>query len=466
VNGWNADSESDAPPVMSDDRSATALRARVERLVYQGNGLGRLPDGRVFFVPYAAPGDEVAIRVREARGDFVTASLAAVLHPGEGRTEPRCPYFGRCGGCQWQHLDHETQVRWKQRVLEELLRRVGKLEGLPVSAPLTPLRPWEYRARAQLKVAGRAAVGFCERETNRVVDVAACPLLDGRLNAVLRVLRAMRTPHLAALFPGLREIWLAAGTGTEDVLVSLFARPRERGASRLLLHTLQEAVPGVRGVVLLAGEPRENPTLADWHGQPSLVEQVGPYRFRVGPTAFFQVNGLAAGSLTALVEEFAGLTGSERVLDVHCGVGTFTVPLAHRAAEVVGIEAGEAAAKDAEQNLAANACPGARVVHGRAEQLVPALTSEGRWDVVVLDPPRSGCSRSLLDALGRHAPRRIVYVSCDPSTLARDLAVLTRSGFVCRRLQPVDLFPQTYHLETVALLEHLGSACAAGPNPG
>jgi 23S rRNA (uracil1939-C5)-methyltransferase len=351
-------------------------------------------------------------------------------------------------------------------VLEELLERVGKLHGVPVRAPLTPVGPWEYRARAQLKVAGRGRIGFHQRETTRLVDIDRCPLLDPRLNAVLRAMRAMRTPDVAALFPRLQEIWLAAATGSPDVLVSLFGRPRERGAVRLLFHTLRDAAPGLRGVVVLEGGPRENPRVTDWHGEGSLSEHVGQWWFRVGATSFFQVSGVAAGALISLVAAAAGTTRRGRVLDLHCGVGTFTVPLAQQAAEVVGIEAHPAAAADAAHNVARNGCANARVLRSQVEEALPALVREGPWDVVVLDPPRQGCSRRLLELLPALAAPRVVYVSCDPSTLARDLGVLTRAGFQCRSVQPVDLFPQTFHLETVAVLERSALPCAVEANPG
>lgn len=430
--------------------------------------MGRLPDGRVVFVPYTAPGDEVEIAVRGRAGDFAQGDLLRVAAPGPARVTPPCPYFGRCGGCQWQHLAYPAQLEWKRRVLEELLLRVGKLEGLEVRQPLAPAGPWEYRARAQFKVAGqgRPRIGFHQRDTHTVVDLARCPLLVPALNAVLRTLREMRTPDLATLFPGVREVWVAAAAGTPDVLVSLFARPRERGAARLLFHTLRAEVPGLRGVVLLAGEPRENPRVADWHGEPTLREEVAARRFRIGATAFFQVSGVAAGALTALVLEAAALTGRERVLDLYGGVGTFTVPLAHRAAETVGVEAHAAAAADAAHNLADNACPGARVVQADAEQALADLAPRGPWDVVVLDPPRQGCGPRVLELVAGAAPRRVVCVSCDPSTLARDVGRLARLGYVARWLQPVDLFPHSFHLETVALLTPAGFPCVTPDNPG
>ena len=246
------------------------------------------------------------------------------------RVEPPCRYFGNCGGCQWQHLGYPAQLDWKRRILEELLVRVGKLEGVPIAPIIDPGAPWEYRARAQFKVIGgaRPCIGFHQRETNRVVDIDRCPLLDPRLNALLHAMRHMKHPSFFSLFQRLREAWVALGTGTGEMLLSLFARVQDRGALRLVFHTLQAAVPGLRGVALLEGDPRQGPRLVDWAGSEVLQEQVGDLRFRIGGTAFFQVSGLAASRLTSLVLEEAKLAGTERVLELYCGAGTFTVPLA------------------------------------------------------------------------------------------------------------------------------------------
>ncbi len=431
------------------------LQATIERLVFQGSGLGRLPDGRVVFVPYTAPGDRVEVEVTEARDDFVRADLVRVLTPSGLRTTPPCRYYGHCGGCQWQHLEYASQLEWKRLILQELLTRVGKLAATEVLPPISPAGPWEYRARAQFKLfaSGRLHIGFHQRETHRVVDIDHCPLLDARLNDVLRVLRQMRDPALHTLFPGLREVWTAVGTGTGEAVVSLFARTRDRATIRLLFHRLQAEVSNLQGVVLLDGDPRQHPRFVDRHGHGAMMEQVGGHRFRVDATAFFQVSGLAAGTLTRLVVEAASLTGGERVLDLYCGVGTFTVPLARLAGEVVGVESHAAAAADAVHNLQGNGCHGARVIQAQVEQALPTVAQEGPWDLVVLDPPRQGCSRRILDTLTAMAVPRIIYVSCDPSTLARDLGILVRSGYRCTTLQPVDLFPQTFHLESVAVLE-------------
>ena len=442
-------------------RVGQRLRVTIERVVFQGSGLGRLPDGRVVFVPYTAPGDEAEIEIAEARDDYVRAELVRVHTPALVRAVPPCRYFGTCGGCQWQHLTYASQLEWKRNILRELLARVGKLIDVPVSAPIAPAGPWEYRARAQFKVfaGSRLHIGFHQRETHRVVDIDRCPLLDARLNRVLGVLRRMRDPALPKLFPRLREIWVAVGagaatgTGAGEAIVSLFARAQDRAAIRLLFHRIQTEVPTLQGVVLLDGDPRQHPRFVDRHGHGAIVEQVGDHRFRVDATAFFQVSGRAAETLTRLVMEGAAPTGTERVLDLYGGVGTFTVPLARLAREVVGVEANPAAAADAVHNLHSNGCPGARIVQAQAEQALPALAQEGPWDLIILDPPRQGASRRVLDAITAMAVPRLVYVSCDPSTLARDLGVLVPAGYRCTALTPVDLFPQTFHLESVAVLE-------------
>jgi tRNA/tmRNA/rRNA uracil-C5-methylase (TrmA/RlmC/RlmD family) len=243
-----------------------------------------------------------------------------------------------------------------------------------VADPVTPAGPWEYRARAQFKVSGTPrSIGFHQRETNRVVDINRCPLLDRRVNDILAILRAMKHPPLSRLFPGLREVCMALGTGTGKAVVSLFAGVRERAAIRLL--------------------------------------------------------------------------------DLYCGVGMFTVPLSRRAREVVGVEASAVAATDGVHNLLSNGCSGAQIVQAQVEQVLPTPLAGGPWNLVVLDPPRQGVSRQILDAIVGAAVPRVIYVSCDPSTLARDLGILTRAGFRCVTLHPIDLFPQTFHMETVGLLE-------------
>lgn len=434
----------------------------IDKLVFRGDGLARGPDGRALFIPYAAPGDEARVRIVEERPDFARGEIQQILRPSPHRVEPPCPYFGRCGGCQWLHVSFAVQGDWKRAILTELLERVGKLRDLRVAPTISPPDPWRYRARAQFKVEGRGRpprVGYYRGNSQEVVDIGACPLLHPAVEGALRSLRGFRDPAIAHLFPGLREVWVMASTSTDEVVVSLFARRAQRAALRLCFNRLKAGVPGLVGLVLFAGGPAEGPRQRDRIGRSFVEERIRDLTFRIDAASFFQVSGQAAGRLIGLVEGYAGppgAPGAERVLDLYCGVGTFTLPLARRALEVVGVEVSRAAAMDAGHNARSNGCANVRIVPGQVEQALPGLAAEGPWDTVVLDPPRQGCSSKVIEAVCRIGPRRIVYVSCDPSTLARDLGKLVRAGYRCEEITPLDLFPETYHLEAVALLERAG----------
>ncbi|MFA5029079.1 MAG: 23S rRNA (uracil(1939)-C(5))-methyltransferase RlmD, partial [Candidatus Methylomirabilota bacterium] len=389
-----------------ESSSPTApVPVRIERLVFRGDGLGHLPDGRVVFVPLSAPEDLLAVRLAPGQGDFARGRTETLLEPSPLRVPPACRHFGTCGGCQWQHIDYAGQVAWKAEILRELALRVGKLSPLPpIAPPLTPLPLWSSRARAQFKVTRgpRPQIGFHQRESHLVVDLDTCPLLHPTLNALLQGLRRLRTPALGELCSGLTEVWAAAGTESGEASLALFGRVRERAALRLLYHRLRDVVPGLQGIALLEGDPRRQPRVVDRHGLGALTDTVGNHRFRVDATAFFQVSGTAAAALTAELLRAACLTGAERVLDLYCGVGTFTVPLAARAREVVGVEAHPAAWGDAVHNLAAAGCGNARVLRAETERALAELPG-GAWDLAVLDPPRQGASRPVLEALGRLA---------------------------------------------------------------
>lgn len=430
----------------------------IEKLTYRGAGLGRSPEGVVTFVPYAAPGDVAEVRVIRRHGHFDEAQIALLVSPAAERIAPACPYFAHCGGCQWQHLTPEAQARWKEAIVRELLAKLVREAGTTIR-PIRRLEPaWRYRTRAQIKVAEAghgARLGFYRAGSHEVVDIAACPLLHPTLDRLLAALRAFRTPPLPRLLPGIREVRLAcAGDGSESVVAVV----TERGGpsqARLLYHELARAEPGLRGLLLLAPSgPGLRPLAVV--GRPSVHALVGGARLRVGATAFFQVNDAAAEMVLAAVRELLGPAAGLRLLDLFCGVGTFAVPLGREAAEVTGVEADPHAAADARHNLIENGVAAGRIVTGPVESAVEALRPGP--DRGIVDPPRAGLTSRAADAIVRLGIPRLVYVSCDPSTLARDLLRFVRAGYACPVVQPLDLFPQTYHIEAVARLEHPGAS--------
>ncbi len=447
------------------------VRLTVTGLTFRGHGIARTAEGQVVFVPYAAPGDVVRARIVESKGDYLRGAIERVETSSPDRVDPPCPHFGRCGGCQWLHVRDQAQRHWKTEILRDQLARLGGFRDIPLGPLIRPTEGLGYRVRAQLQAReaeGWYQFGFFAPASHHVVPVGTCPLLHPMLNDILGGLAAQHTPPLAKLVPGLREVWLLASPRSNQSLLTLVGRQVERASLRHLFFVLRERVPHVKGLVLMgaggtdrtqAGRAEAALRFLDRFGDGHLTMEAGGHRFRVDAGSFFQPSEAAADALVGSVLEMAALDGGERVVDLYCGVGTFTVPLAGRAAHVVGVEGNPRAARDAQVNVkAVGAGERARVLRMSVSHAVEARALGDRADVVVVDPPRQGLERAILDGIAGLEPRRIVYVSCDPSTLARDLKALGRHGYHIKQVQPLDLFPQTYHIESVTLLERRAAA--------
>ncbi len=463
------DAKTGAPPA-TEKRT---LRLTVTGLTFRGHGIARTAEGQVVFVPYAAPGDVVRARIVESKGDYLRGAIEQVEAPSPDRVDPPCPHFGRCGGCQWLHVRDEAQRHWKAEILRDQLARLGGFREVPMGPLARPTDGLAYRTRAQLQVReaeGWYRFGFFAPASHHVVPVGTCPLLHPMLNENLEGLAAQRTPPLAKLVPGLREVWVMASPRSNQSLLTLVGRQAERASLRHLFFVMRERVPHLAGLVLMGAggtDPRQTGRVEgslrflDRFGEGHLTMQAGGHRFRVDAASFFQPSEAAAEALIGTVVELAAPDGNERVVDLYCGVGTFTVPLAERAAGVVGVEGNLRAARDAEFNVKeAGAGEKARILRMAASHAVQSRALGDRADVVVVDPPRQGLERAVLEGIAGLRPRRIVYVSCDPSTLARDLKALAGHGYEVKHVRPFDLTPQTYHIESVTLLEK-----PAGPHP-
>jgi 23S rRNA (uracil-5-)-methyltransferase RumA len=420
----------------------------------------------VVFLPYAAPGDVVRARIVESKGDYLRGTIEQVEKPSADRITPPCRHFGRCGGCQWLHLSDEAQRQWKAEILRDQLARLGGFRDVPFGPLIRPTDGLGYRTRAQLQVReveGWYQFGFFAPASHRVVPVGTCPLLHPMLNEMLEEIAHQRTPPLAKLIPGVHEVWLLASPRSNQSLLTLVGRHVERASLRHLFFTLRERVPRLAGLVLLGadktdrgqvGRSEQTPRFLDRFGDGHIMMQAGGHRFRVDAASFFQPSEAAAEALIQLVLEMAGLDGNERILDLYCGVGTFTVPLAQRAASVVGVEGNPRAARDTEFNIkAAGLGESGRILRMPVSRALDTRALGDEADLVVVDPPRLGLERAVLEGIVALHPRRIIYVSCDPSTLARDLKRLVQRGYALRKVIPLDLFPQTYHIESVTLLE-------------
>ena len=407
------------------------LELDVTHIAHGGEAFGR-SEGKVIFVPQAIPGERVRVKIVREKKTWARARLLEVLVPSPDRVAPPCPYFGvdGCGGCQWQHIAYERQLALKREVVVDQLRRLGHIENPPVLDVLAVGEPFHYRNHMQFTVGPDGRLGLLKAESHTVVPVDSCLLLHPDL--------AEMYESLELEWDALRRVILRAGVNTGDRMI--------------ILETDSDEEPEIAidvPVSVVLHRPKKPPfPLA---GLPFIHERVGEHTFRISSESFFQVNTAGAEVLVRLVREFLAPKGHETLLDLYCGVGLFGLSLSHEVGLVVGIDASESAMEDAAYNAEAVGAENVALHEGPVEEVLDALWEPA--ELVVLDPPRSGAGRSVFENLRRLGARRIVYVSCDPATLARDAAYLTELGYHLRVVQPVDMFPQTYHVESVSLWE-------------
>lgn len=397
-------------------------------MAYGGDAIGR-HEGRVVFVPYTMPGERVRVEIVEDHKRYARARLLEVVEPAPARVEPPCPFFGpdKCGGCQFQHIAYPTQVRIKGRVVADQLQRIAKFDDPPLLEPIPDETGWEYRNRALFRTTELGYPGFLSAGSEEVYPVDDCLIVHPLLS---QLYRSLHMKH-----PNVEKMELRVGTATGDLMV--------------VLQTYDEEPPSLKvDFPLSIVQVRHDTTPTPLVGLDYITEVVHGREFRISATSFFQVNSEQAGQLVDLVLDALALEGDEVVLDAYCGVGLFTAFIAEWASLVVGIEINPDAVDDGVYNLA-----DAENVTLLEGQVAYALSEvEEQIDAVVVDPPRGGVEKEVLDALALKAPERIVYVSCDPATFARDARRLVRKGYTLDWVQPVDLFPQTYHVETISLL--------------
>ncbi|HVN04223.1 MAG TPA: class I SAM-dependent RNA methyltransferase [Bryobacteraceae bacterium] len=389
----------------------------MEKLVYGGHGLGRL-DGRAVLAPYVLPGERVRLRGVAEKPGLLRAGLLEVLEPAPERTAPRCPYFGRCGGCHYQQAPYEMQLAWKRAILEDQLRRIGKIEP-PAEIGVVAGEPWGYRNRVQLHVSD-GALGYRGAQSHKLCAIEQCPIASPAINRAIAALRAMLRDARWPRFVQAVELF------TNETEMQLNVLETERPVARRFFDWCAEQIPG-----LVAG---------------ALDYTAAGHVWRVSRGAFFQVNRWLADKL---VEVAIGAAAGGAAVDLYAGVGLFSLPLAGRFASVAAVESGARAAADLRFN-AERAGLNVQVEQASAEEWLESL--ESAPDLVLVDPPRAGIGKHIVARLGALRVPRLTIVSCDPATLARDLAGLLAAGYRIERLTLVDLFPQTYHLETVAHL--------------
>jgi 23S rRNA (uracil1939-C5)-methyltransferase len=398
------------------------FEATVEKLVYGGDGLARL-EGRVVFAPFVLPGERIRVVTWREQPGLVRAHTLEVLEPAPERVAAPCPVFGRCGGCHYQHAPYEYQLAAKRAILVDQLRRLGKMEP-PETIAVAAAEPWGYRNRAQLHIEGRR-IGYREAGSHSLCEVSQCPVASPKINETIHALAGMLYNPRWPRFVRSLEIF------TDEQQVQLNVVDTDRPVAKRFFEWCAEQIPGMVEDAL------------DYQG-----------RFRVSRNSFFQVNRFL---LDRLVEVALDGAEGEMALDLYAGVGLFSLALARVFREVTAVESGSGAVRDLEFNAERAGLANLRAERQTAEEYLQRL--ERAPDFVLLDPPRAGLGKAVVRRLAELRPRQVTIVSCDPATLARDLAGLTAAGYRVEQMTLVDLFPQTFHLETVV---RLGCSCILG----
>jgi len=444
------------------------FETNIVSLAFGGRGIGHSPDGRVAFVDDTVPGDTVLAYYTKIKRDYVEARVESVLSPSEDRVEPRCRHVGECGGCRLQHMRYEAQAAAKGLQVAEALAHLGGLAEVPVRDTVPAASPWAYRNKMDFTFGttdeGRVALGMHRRgRFDRIVDLSECHLVDERVMALVAAVREWATTHgLDPYEPRgavglLRYLVVRLGQATGDVLVDLVTTSPAPPESASFVGTVRSVFENAT-VVHTTHRGRATAYMVETQevliGRGSIEERLGEWRFEISPESFFQTNTAMAELLCSTAADAAGLTGDERVLDLYCGTGAIGITLSRQAGSVLGLEVSEAAVANAVRNAALNEVDNATFVAAKAEEgLAEVLQRHGPFDVAVVDPPRAGLHPKALRTLADCQVGRIAYVSCNPATLARDLATLGEAGFRVLWVQPIDMFPHTPHVEAVVALQ-------------
>jgi len=436
----------------------------VYALAYGGEGIAK-HKGIVVFIPEALPGDLLRVRITQVKKRFARGELISILKPSPDRVTPFCPVAGSCGGCSWQNYTYPSQLKTKQEFVENALQHVGHLKAIPVAAPLKAAHQTGYRHKIQIPFQAKAGsdiqAGFYAKQSHSVVPMEECPVQPALGNRLFKHVRELAATcgytgyDEAARTGQIRHLVIRVGLHTREVLAVIVTAAEELPRLQEFAGELQQRMPELVGVVQNVNAAATNVILGDSFktlvGRPYLYEEIRGLRYRISAESFFQVNPHQLPNLVDAVLQAAGLSGRETALDLFCGVGFLTLEMAKVSRMVFGIECVGSAIEDAQANKHLNHFSNVDFMALDAAAGLDRLKSRGfSPEVVVLDPPRKGCEPELLVKLAAMHPKRIVYVSCNPVTLARDLAMLCERGYRVNGIQPVDLFPHTYHIESVA----------------
>ncbi|NLL05768.1 MAG: 23S rRNA (uracil(1939)-C(5))-methyltransferase RlmD [Clostridiaceae bacterium] len=440
-------------------------RIEISGMTHEGQGVGRIENFTVF-VDGSIKGEEVEIKIIKVNKSYAVGKLLNILKASPDRAEPICKVFNRCGGCSLQHMSAQAALKFKTDVVIENIRRIGKLKDVVVHDTIGMENPFNYRNKAQYPVGqlkDELVVGFYAKKSHDIVDSPQCMIQHSVSDRAKLIVKRFLEDNKISVYDeetgkGLvRHVMTRRGFNTGELMVVLVLNGKSLPQQNKLVRQLTADIPEIKSIVLNVNTANTNIILGNRNivvfGEETITDYIGRFKFKISPLSFFQVNPVQTEVLYNKALEYAGLTGEETVFDLYCGIGTISLFLSEKAKKVYGVEVVEEAIRDAKENAKLNGVDNVEFLVGEAEKIIPDMYQKGiRADVVVVDPPRKGCDEVLLDTLVSMSPERIVYVSCNPATLARDLAFLTGKGFQVVEVQPVDMFPWSIHVESCVLI--------------
>lgn len=438
----------------------------IEDLSHDGLGMARI-DGFLVFVKNALPQERVVVRMISAKKKYGHAEVIEVIKPAPERIAPPCPLFFECGGCQIQHLSYEAQLEFKRRIVTRNIEKFARIENPPVMEVIGMEEPWRYRNKTQVPFGrndqGEIVAGFYQSRSHNIIDMPSCLVQTEVADEIVAKVKKICTefgiePYNEATNSGdLRHVVVRVGFKTNEIMIVIVTRSEEVPNKDKLISELTNTFPAVKSIVQNVNDQKTNvifgaitKTLC---GSDYIKDELCGLEFLISARSFYQINPIQTEVLYQKAVEFADIQKNDIVFDAYCGIGTITLFLARVAKQVYGVEIVPEAIADAKVNAQINGLNNAEFEVGKSEVVIPRLIQEGIIpDVIVVDPPRKGCDSELLEAIINAAPKRVVYVSCDSATLARDIEILVRGGYQLDVVQPVDMFSQTAHVETVALM--------------
>ncbi|MFO7815960.1 MAG: 23S rRNA (uracil(1939)-C(5))-methyltransferase RlmD [Halanaerobiales bacterium] len=439
----------------------------INKITYGGDGIGYLPSGKIVFVPKTITGEKHLVKITKVKKSYAHGKSIKRLKDSQFRIEPKCEIFEECGGCQWQHIRYKKQKEFKEDILRESLDRIGKFDEINVESIKGVDHPWFYRNKSvipfQKNEEGEIIAGFYKRGTHQVVDNHTCYIQHQLINRIKRyTLKLLNNYGSISVYDEhqltglLRHLHIRVGVCTNQVLLTFITTGREFQELDEIAKLLMEEIPELKGIVRNINDKDTNLVVGNKSylikGEDYIYDFIGKRKYKITQDSFFQINTLQTKKLYDTVQEYINLSGNEVIVDAYSGIGSIALYLNDNYRKVIGIESNKKAVEDSLHNASMNDLENCRFIQGDVTEEIPNLiNNDNKPDVLIFDPPRSGLNEEIINTVINQNIEEIIYVSCDPTTLARDLKKFEKF-YNIRRIQPVDMFPQTYHIETVVKL--------------